>query len=47
MPHELGGAMTEVFEKRDGRWVIVQEHLSDLPSTTDTVMTNMPAHERP
>jgi hypothetical protein len=45
MPHEFGGAMTEVFEKRDGKWVIVQEHLSDLPTTTDTVTTNMPAHE--
>lgn len=30
-PHVLGGAMTAVFQKRDGRWVIVQEHLSDLP----------------
>ena len=44
MPHEIAGAMTEVFEKRGGKWVIVQEHLSDLPSATDTVMT-MPAHE--
>jgi hypothetical protein len=32
-PHVLGGAMTAVFEKRGGRWVIVQEHLSDLPQT--------------
>jgi hypothetical protein len=30
-PHVLGGAMTAVLQKRDGRWVIVQEHLSDLP----------------
>ena len=30
-PHELGGAMTVAMVKRDGRWVIVQEHLSDLP----------------
>jgi hypothetical protein len=30
-PHVLGGAMTVVLSKRDGRWVIVQEHLSDLP----------------
>lgn len=29
-PHVLGGAMTMVFQKRDGRWFIVQEHLSDL-----------------
>ena len=29
--HEIGGAWTAVFTKRDGRWVIVQEHLSDWP----------------
>jgi uncharacterized protein (TIGR02246 family) len=27
-PHEVGGAWTAVFVRRDGRWVIVQEHLS-------------------
>lgn len=32
-PHLLGGAMTAALVKRDGRWVIVQEHLSDLPQT--------------
>ena len=32
-PHVLGGAMTAVLVKRDGRWVAVQEHLSDLPQT--------------
>lgn len=32
-PHVLGGAMTAVFEKRGGRWVIIQEHLSDLPQS--------------
>lgn len=30
-PHVLGGAWTSVWTRRDGRWVIVQEHLSDLP----------------
>lgn len=30
-PHVIGGAWTAVFEKRGGRWVIIQEHLSDLP----------------
>jgi len=44
MPHEIAGAMTEVFEKRNGRWVIVQEHLSDRPSN-DTVQTSMQTHE--
>jgi ketosteroid isomerase-like protein len=32
-PHMLGGAWTAVFARRGGRWVIVQEHLSDAPST--------------
>lgn len=32
MPHEVGGAWTALFEKRNGRWVIVQEHLSDIPT---------------
>ncbi len=31
-PHVIGGAWTAVFAKRGGRWVIVQEHLSDAPS---------------
>jgi hypothetical protein len=31
MPHVIGGAWTAVFRKENGRWVIVQEHLSDLP----------------
>ena len=30
-PHILGGAWTAVFERQGARWVIVQEHLSDLP----------------
>ena len=30
-PHVLGGAWTAVFERRGKDWVIVQEHLSDLP----------------
>ncbi len=31
-PHEIGGAWTAVFARRDGRWAIVQEHLSDVPA---------------
>ncbi|MEO8564416.1 MAG: DUF4440 domain-containing protein [bacterium] len=30
-PHVIAGAWTAVFQRRAGRWVIVQEHLSDLP----------------
>ena len=33
-PHTLAGAWTAVFARRDGRWVIVQEHLSDVPAAT-------------
>lgn len=29
MPHDIGGAMTLVFEKRGAKWGVVQEHLSD------------------
>lgn len=31
-PHVIAGAWTAVFQRRGGRWVIVQEHLSDLPA---------------
>ena len=30
-PHVLGGAMTMVFRRQGGRWVVIQEHLSDTP----------------
>jgi ketosteroid isomerase-like protein len=30
-PHELAGAMTLVFAKQSGRWVVIHEHLSDRP----------------
>ena len=29
-PHVLGGAWTAVFARRGDRWVVVQEHLSDV-----------------
>jgi hypothetical protein len=45
-PHVLGGAMTAVFERRGGRWVIIQEHLSDLPQTpSDSAIARMPTHD--
>ena len=31
-PHVIAGAWTAVFERRAGQWVIVQEHLSDVPA---------------
>ncbi len=30
-PHVIAGAWTAVFQRHEGRWVIVQEHLSDVP----------------
>lgn len=30
-PHVIGGAWTTVWERRGARWVIIQEHLSDMP----------------
>jgi hypothetical protein len=30
--HIIGGAWTAVFQKQGGRWVIIQEHLSDAPA---------------
>jgi hypothetical protein len=31
LPHVITGAWTAVFELRNDRWVIIQEHLSDRP----------------
>lgn len=36
-PHELAGAMTLVFARRGGRWVVVQEHLSDRPPSQESM----------
>jgi hypothetical protein len=30
-PHTVAGAWTAVFARRAGKWVIVQEHLSEVP----------------
>ncbi|HUX34305.1 MAG TPA: DUF4440 domain-containing protein [Gemmatimonadaceae bacterium] len=34
--HDIGGAWTAVFVRQGDRWVIIQEHLSDLPAPADT-----------
>ena len=36
-PHVLGGAWTAVFARRDGAWVVVQEHLSDVAGEVSPV----------
>ncbi|HEX3867903.1 MAG TPA: hypothetical protein VHV78_14170, partial [Gemmatimonadaceae bacterium] len=43
MPHTIAGAWTAVFQKRDGRWYVIQEHLSDLPVMPDSAMRAMQA----
>jgi ketosteroid isomerase-like protein len=40
--HVIAGAWTAVFQRRAGRWVIVQEHLSDLPADHLSMSTGMP-----
>ena len=37
-PHMIGGAWTAVFARRNGRWEIVHEHLSDVPVVPDEVV---------
>lgn len=44
-PHVLGGAMTMVFRRQEGRWVVIQEHLSDTPQTADTT-NSMTTHDQ-
>jgi ketosteroid isomerase-like protein len=49
-PHVIAGAWTAVFERRGGRWMIVQEHLSDLPAAPTMAMpadSSAAAHEMP
>ena len=41
MDHVIGGAWTAVFQKRGGRWVIIQEHLSDMQSNPNLQMNQM------
>jgi ketosteroid isomerase-like protein len=31
-PHTVAGAWTAVFARRAGKWVVVQEHLSEVPA---------------
>jgi Domain of unknown function (DUF4440) len=41
MPHVIAGAWTAVFQRRAGRWVIVQEHLSDVPAVDSVAHPSM------
>jgi ketosteroid isomerase-like protein len=42
MNHVIGGAWTAVFQKRGGRWVIIQEHLSDMQTNPEPPMNMSP-----
>jgi ketosteroid isomerase-like protein len=47
-PHIIGGAWTAVFRKEGDRWVIVQEHLSDIPpALADSAHAHMQHGTRP
>ena len=47
-PHVIGGAWTSVWTRQGSRWVILQEHLSDLPrSVAERVEATMPATPPP
>lgn len=37
MPHVIGGAWTALFVNRGGHWVVIQEHLSDVPAAADSM----------
>ncbi len=37
MPHVIAGAWTALFVNRGGHWVVIQEHLSDLPAAADSM----------
>lgn len=46
-PHTIAGAITAVFARRAGKWVVVQEHLSEMPPeavAADTTTANT-AHQ--
>ena len=47
MNHVIGGAWTAVFQKRGGRWVVIQEHLSDVQSNPNLQMNQMNMNMNP
>jgi|SRR5689334_1572276 len=47
-PHTIAGAWTAVFARRGGKWVIIQEHLSEIPPEVmegDTADVPMAGHK--
>lgn len=44
-PHVVSGAWTMFWRRIDGRWVIVQEHLSDTPESTQSSVPDSTASD--
>ncbi|MEP6691190.1 MAG: hypothetical protein ABJD07_08530 [Gemmatimonadaceae bacterium] len=34
MPHDIAGAMTLLFQRTNGKWGVIAEHLSDAPASS-------------
>jgi hypothetical protein len=43
-PHVIGGAWTSLWKRIDGEWVIVREHLSDMPRAAAERMEQTMGH---
>jgi len=43
-PHVISGAWTAAFVNRGGRWVVIQEHLSDVPASTPAPSSEHSGH---
>lgn len=42
-PHVIGGVWTAVWQRREGRWEVTHEHLSDMPRpTAEAIEAQMP-----
>lgn len=47
-PHVIGGVWTAVWQRREGRWEITHEHLSDLPrAVAAAIESSMPVGQKP
>lgn len=46
-PHTIGGAWTTFWRRQDGRWRIVQEHLSDAAIAPDDTGASLPSPRPP
>jgi hypothetical protein len=43
-PHVIGGVWSAVWQRRDGRWLVTHEHLSDMPrAAAEALEATMPS----